>query len=698
MIDLIDVQKTLLDMLFLSVVKNRIRVNYHRKSELKSWFETNKKDFDFDDFDEFCFYVCNTNMKKGEIFCPICGKELSFDIIKRGRKTCSKECCQKYTHNDEWKKAVSENWKNKTKEELKEIKEKNEATMLERYGVRHNWCKGSELREKEEKKWVEKYGCDNPLKSKEVRERIKATKKEKYDDEFFTNRTKAKDTMLKKYGNYFNNSKQIHESWMKKSEEELKEIAGKKKKTSLERYGTECPLQNESVKQKTKKTSLERYGTECPQSSEESLQKKRETNLLKFGETTPLKNETVKEKIRETCLEKYGVEFVSQSPEFQSKIKKLYEYDGLKFNSKYELYFYLYHKEILKNDVQRDFKFEYEFEGEKCFYFCDFKVNDDFFEIKGNHYVKDGKLYFPYRNTDNWEYFQRKWDKKTEVMRQNNIRVILTDSDEMNGIIRKVDEVFTKDFVTLFDVHAEFPYPNEKLTDKSDLGLIHHFHKSIYSAYRKGKMSPVEAWKDKNLVKEIALNRLKYVGHCSPSDIVQGFNVTLKAPKVSTFSPSTAKDLISKYLADCETIADPFSGFSGRLLGAESCDKKYFGFDINVDHVRESNEIINFRNFKNSNIVVRDILSDFEKETYDCLFTCPPYGGKEHWNEKNDEIEKSCDEWIDVCLDKFQCRKYLFVVDETEKYKDFIVEELVKKSHFGERKEQVILINKGERK
>ena len=148
---------------------------------------------------------------------------------------------------------------------------------------------------------------------------------------------------------------------------------------------------------------------------------------------------------------------------------------------------------------------------------------------------------------------------------------------------------------------------------------------------------------------------------------------------------------------DYDNIYDPFSGFSGRLIGANNCNKHYYGSDINKDHVNESNEIIDYLNCKEScNVKVQDLLNDSIHilDSDSCLFTCPPYGGKEHWNKNNDEVEKSCDEWIDVCMDKYRCDKYLFVVDKTDKYKDYIVETISNKSHFGENKEYVVLINK----
>ena len=89
---------------------------------------------------------------------------------------------------------------------------------------------------------------------------------------------------------------------------------------------------------------------------------------------------------------------------------------------------------------------------------------------------------------------------------------------------------------------------------------------------------------------------------------------------------------------------------------------------------------------------VKDVLKS--SGAYPCLFTCPPYGGKEKWNEKNDLIEKSCDEWIQECMQRFDCERYLFVVDGTEYFKDDIVEEIDNSSHMGKGKEYVVLVKR----
>ena len=129
------------------------------------------------------------------------------------------------------------------------------------------------------------------------------------------------------------------------------------------------------------------------------------------------------------------------------------------------------------------------------------------------------------------------------------------------------------------------------------------------------------------------------------------------------------------------------------MIGCENCGKKYIGQDINEKHISEGNEIIAYKNYQNSVLTVQNVLTDTNKK-YACLFTCPPYGSKEHWNINNDEVEKTCDEWIDICLEKYDCESYLFVVDETDKYKYNIVETITNKSHFGINNEYVIFIRK----
>ena len=216
--------------------------------------------------------------------------------------------------------------------------------------------------------------------------------------------------------------------------------------------------------------------------------------------------------------------------------------------------------------------------------------------------------------------------------------------------------------------------------------LLNYFHPSIYKGKVGKNISIEEAWKDKLLLRRAVLNRIIYSKTLEPVDVLKGFYVSKIIPRVSIFSPSLAKYILEKYCTQ-DIIFDPFSGFSGRMLGACSLNKKYLGQDINKEHVEESNNIINYLGL-NAEVTQKDI---FESSgDYPCLFTCSPYRLKERWNDT--DIDKTCDEWIDECLKRFKCKEYIFVVDETEKYKDYIVEEIVNKSPLSKSKEYIVVI------
>ena len=502
------------------------------------------------------------------------------------------------------------------------------------------------------------------------------------------------------------------ETWANKTDKEIEEFVTKMKKICKKNHGVEFYSQSKEWKDKvpnkissTIKTKIEKgefipFGFSINDikkyCEDNGIEYKGYTNIFQIHEIiekceqTKLNKYNDKyyinlEKMKETMKEKYGVENCMQNHDIFKKSRKKYEFDSKTFDSKPEIAYYIWLKDHNMNfEYQPNIDFTYEFEGKIRHYNPDFKVGNEIQEIKGLQFFKDGKMINPYDRSKDELY-----EAKHQCMITNNVKII-TDYSEYEHY---VNDKYTSDFLDLFRKDLEFPYLNSELKNKGDLGLIQHFHKSIYEACRKHKLSPLEAWKNKDLIYKCALNRIKYMGHCKPSDILQGFNVTKIAPKISVFKPELANKLIKKYLNDYETIIDPFSGFSGRLLGSYNCGKEYIGYDINEKHIQESKEIIDYKQIKNCKINIEDLMSA-PIRTYEnsALFTCPPYGGKEHWNKDNDEIEKTCDEWIDLCLEKHKCSKYLFVVDITEKYKNYIVDTITNTSHLGTNNEYIVLI------
>ena len=258
------------------------------------------------------------------------------------------------------------------------------------------------------------------------------------------------------------------------------------------------------------------------------------------------------------------------------------------------------------------------------------------------------------------------------------------------------DEEMMASWRSLVDLaYTTEPYQSFAVDLRTGDKLIRNFHPSIYHAHREGKVSPYDAWYNDNLLKMAIGNRIKYNIEMTPANVLQGFSAANIAPKVTVFSAAIAKVLIDKYLSDATEIFDPFSGFSGRMLGTVALGKKYFGIDLSDTHACESDELIHFLKTHGVHIDATVLEWDVMKASgsYDALFTCPPYGTKEVWEKSNGE-QLTCDEWIDVCLNRFNCKKYLFVVDKTEKYSDNIVNAMVNKSHLGTNIENVVLIER----
>ena len=221
--------------------------------------------------------------------------------------------------------------------------------------------------------------------------------------------------------------------------------------------------------------------------------------------------------------------------------------------------------------------------------------------------------------------------------------------------------------------------------------LIQHFHHSMY------KHLLIDTWNSDESLRDMIKHGYLYHSYLNKNKILQGFNIYEPCKRTQYISAGKAKMIINKYLSQYDEVFDPFSRFSGCMLGCISLDKRYIGQDISEVHVRETNEMITF--LKNHAIefdVQIDAVSSLLTTTgdYECLFTCSPYGNKEQWEDVPVDT-RSCDDWIDICLNNFKCKRYVFVVDETTKYKDNIADVITNKSHFGSNAEYVIIIEGG---
>lgn len=113
-------------------------------------------------------------------------------------------------------------------------------------------------------------------------------------------------------------------------------IVRQKRKETCERlYGTEFPLQNPELMARAKATYMERYGVDNPFRSKELMKESRErrdeeairakaraTCMERYGVSNPLQSEEFRAKSRTTCMERYGVPNITMTNEFRARTRE----------------------------------------------------------------------------------------------------------------------------------------------------------------------------------------------------------------------------------------------------------------------------------------------------------------------------------------------------------------------------------------
>ncbi len=195
--------------------------------------------------------------------------------------------------------------------ETKFLKRVNAKSNLRFYNGHNN--DGAMDHEKMKILMMERYGVDNPMKSKLIQDKVKISN-------------------MKKYGN----------EWQIQSNETRK----KTKNTLNERYGVNHNLSIPQVVDDIKQTNIERYGVDNPAKSKEIKQKIKTTVTKNYGGYT-LESPILKERVKQTLKQRHGVEHNSQILSVKEKVKIKTDYllnrpilDTIrKYKCKYKLVF-----------------------------------------------------------------------------------------------------------------------------------------------------------------------------------------------------------------------------------------------------------------------------------------------------------------------------------------------------------------------
>lgn len=411
--------------------------------------------------------------------------------------------------------------------------------------------------------------------------------------------------------------------------------------------------------------------------------------------------EEIIKKMSETILDKYGFPHAMQNPEIR---RKALSKKGMTNPEKY----------IFEMLLNRGFDFKYnEVLNGKCWDFIIYENSKPVLIIEVDGEYAHGLISDPfYANSGGHS------DDKRSPLVPHGCKFLVVDSLLVKDAIPEIASLLCTDYVSWIEdlynecINMDFPYPkydalrmigdwknlkrlfNEKTyNDKKIPGnsIITNFHKSIYRSRCGNHPSPFEAWSNPELLLKCIENRFVYKSSLSSQQVARGFERNKIAPRVTVFQPSLARYILDKYANDAKTVVDPCSGFSGRMLGAASLNKNYTGYDINENTISESREIIKFLKLGDVSLSVADLEKNTDFKEYDVLFTCPPYGDKERWEDRH---YHPAEYYIDKILRNFKAKKYIFVVDNPGKYSEHVVELIGRKSHLAESNEKIVIIDK----
>lgn len=251
---------------------------------------------------------------------------------------------------------------------------------------------------------------------------------------------KVQKTMLERYGFICNLNSQDNKEKANKAAH-TKEAIEKYHKTMNDRYGGETPLQSKELKNKVYKTMIEKYGTYKILSLQDIQLKSKETKKKKYGDENYRNGEQIsktllsrsdkekeetynkfkitmetvyggignsskelKEKQKQTMKDLYGFEYALQNKEIRDKAKRKYTYEGINFDSSWEIAYYIWLKD---NNIEfeyhpKDIDYYYPGDCKIHKYEPDFLVENEYIEIKNYKLLenmmvdKESKDYFKY--------------------------------------------------------------------------------------------------------------------------------------------------------------------------------------------------------------------------------------------------------------------------------------------------------------
>lgn len=211
-------------------------------------------------------------------------------------------------------------------------------------------------------------------------------------------------------------------------------------------------------KEKAIETNIARYGKAFYFQTDEFKKQFKETLLKNYNVETPIHSPEIRKKMQDTYFKRTGKYYSPQNPEIVSKMHWKYYYDGLRFDSSWEIAYYRHLKE---NGIEFQYqpvnvRYSYVSDGKTHFYYPDFLIDGIIYEIKGDHLIKyyaDPAKQF---NRPDYRAMQAKMQKCFELEKEGKLKFV--SGNELKPIcehIAEVERMSFKNWARQFKVHKK---------------------------------------------------------------------------------------------------------------------------------------------------------------------------------------------------------------------------------------------------
>lgn len=214
-------------------------------------------------------------------------------------------------------------------------------------------------------------------------------------------------------------------------------IRDKKQATMMKRYGCVNPSHNKEINKKKSKT--------WKSHQEKNLNAMKKGMLGKYGVDNASKIESVrwrKSRTFRNSSRKFKVKNSHAIYKQDYHYKSVYLYNDLKFDSSWELAFYIYCIDKGKNIIRETCSFTYNCNGTNYSYFPDFRVDGFLVEIKGLQFFENHnpncRMINPFDRS-----LDEKFEAKHQCMIKNGVKIIT----DCSKYIKYVSDVYGRNFL-----------------------------------------------------------------------------------------------------------------------------------------------------------------------------------------------------------------------------------------------------------